>query len=214
MTHRLLHIEASPRGAASISTTLAGHFVDRMRETDTALELDHLRLWDTTLPEFDGALLSAKYAVLAKRAFEGGEAQAWKTIERLIERVRDADSLLVSTPMWNFGIPYKLKHWIDLITQPGLSFAFDPQSGYRPLLDAKPLTVVLASSGDYSAGPSWGRPDLASGYLREAFRFIGLGEPGIVLTGPTAGDPAVQERARDAARKALTERVDAHRSAS
>jgi len=25
--------------------------------------------------------------------------------------------VLISTPMWNFGIPYKLKQWFDLIVQ-------------------------------------------------------------------------------------------------
>jgi putative NADPH-quinone reductase len=32
--------------------------------------------------------------------------------------------------MWNFGIPYKLKHYIDVLTQPGQTFNFDPTTGY------------------------------------------------------------------------------------
>ena len=32
-----------------------------------------------------------------------------------------AERVLISTPMWNFGIPYKLKHWLDIINQPGLT---------------------------------------------------------------------------------------------
>lgn len=211
MTNRLLYVEASPRGADSISTRLASHFIDHLRSTEPELALDHLRLWEEALPELDGPLLAAKYAVLAKRDLSNEEARAWNVVAQLIERVREADSLFVSTPMWNFGIPYKLKHWIDLITQPGLSFSFDPATGYSPLLSPKPLTIILASAGDYATGPSWGRPDLASGYLREALRFIGLEAPEIILAGPTAGDSARQEEARAAARIALNARVAVHR---
>ena len=210
MAHRLLHVEASPRGEAALSTMLAAQFIQRFRGAEPGLNVDRLHIWEEQLPDLHGALLSAKYGVLSGRDLDSAEAAAWKMIAGLIERVRRADSILVSTPIWNFGIPYRLKHWIDLITQPGLSFAFDPQSGYRPLLLPRPVTVILTSSGDYSAGPSWGRPDLASGYLREAFRFIGIGEPEIVLAGPTAGEAARQRIAREDASEQLDARVAAH----
>ena len=210
MAHQLLHVEASPRGEASVSTTLAAHFIQRFRDVEPQLDVDRLRIWEEQLPDLHGALLSAKYAVLSGRDLDTAETGAWDKIAGLIERVRSADSILISTPIWNFGIPYRLKHWIDLITQPGLSFAFDPHSGYRPLLLTRPATVILASSGDYAAGPSWGRPDLASSYLREALRFIGIGEPEIVLAGPTAGDAARQQAARAAASGMLDARIAAH----
>lgn len=89
--------------------------------------------------------------------------------------------------MWNFGIPYKLKHWIDLITQPGLTFSFDPDRGYAPILPQRPTLVVVSSAGDYRNGPSYGRPDLASPYLRTALTFLGLGPVVVENIGPTAG---------------------------
>jgi len=92
--------------------------------------------------------------------------------------------------MWNFSIPYRLKHWVDLITQPGLTFTFDPAAGYAPLLRNRPTLVVLASAGDYAAGESRGRPDLATPYLRAALGFIGLTDPIIVAIGPTIGEGA------------------------
>ncbi len=211
MPHRLLYVEASPRGPLSISTALAEHFIAKFRRAEPELVVDRLALWEQPLPELNGAALAAKYAVLGKRDLTRNQADAWLNIGQIVDQVRMADSVLLATPMWNFGVPYKLKHWIDLITQPGLSFAFDPASGYRPLLAARPVTVVLASSGDYATGPSWGRPNLASPYLREALGFIGLKDPAIVLSGPTAGDPTQQERGRMAAREALDERVSQHR---
>ena len=54
--------------------------------------------------------------------FTDSQRDAFAIAERIAVRFALADRVLISTPMWNFGIPYKLKQWIDVITQPGLTF--------------------------------------------------------------------------------------------
>ena len=71
---------------------------------------------------------------------------------RLALRLSLADRVLISTPMWNFSIPYKLKQWFDVIIQPGLAFRFDPAQGYLPLLEDRPTVVILASGSDFVTG--------------------------------------------------------------
>ncbi|WP_263498219.1 NAD(P)H-dependent oxidoreductase [Mesorhizobium sp. BH1-1-5] len=95
--------------------------------------------------------------------------------------------------MWNLGVPYRLKHLFDLVTQPGLSFSFNPATGYAPLLRARPIAVLMATSGDFTEGPSYGRPDLATPYLRTALAFIGLKDADIVHVSPTIGQPEAME---------------------
>ncbi|GEP05419.1 FMN-dependent NADH-azoreductase [Methylobacterium oxalidis] len=194
----LLHIAASPRGSASRSTQAARAYIADLRASEPTLSVDHLDLWQTDLPPFDGAALAAKYARLAGRAHDPGEATAWAEIEAMVARLDRADHVLVSTPMWNFSVPYRLKHWIDLITQPGLTFAFDPVSGYTPLLRSRRTVVILASAGDYATGESRGRPDLATPYLQAALGFIGLIDPIVVPIGRTI-DPDADEAAQAAA---------------
>ncbi len=186
----LLHIEASPRGDASRSTQSARVFIEELRAREPSLIVDRLDLWHEDFPPFDGAALSAKYACLTGRTHEGPEVTAWAEIEALVARLDRAEHVLVSTPMWNFSIPYQLKHWIDLITQPGLSFSFDPSTGYTPLLRPRPALVILASAGNYATGESRGRPDLATPYLRAALGFIGLSDLAVVPVGPTVGPNA------------------------
>ncbi|MDQ8756775.1 NAD(P)H-dependent oxidoreductase [Sphingosinicella sp. LHD-64] len=186
---RLLFIEASPRGGRSSSTAVAARLIERLVATQPELEVDHLALWDEALPEFDGATLAAKYARLAGQPHDAAQAEAWAVIERMVARLAVADHVVIATPMWNFSIPYRLKHYIDLVTQPGLSFTFDPATGYSPLLAPRPLHIVLSSAGDYRFGPSRGRPDLATPYLAAALDFIGLSDPVFVPVGPTIGAP-------------------------
>lgn len=196
----LLYLKGSPR-ELSHSDAVAGAMLAALLAD--GWEIDRLDVWRADLPALDGAAIAAKYAVLAGEPHDKDQAAAWRTIAALVGRLDRADRVLISTPMWNFGIPYKLKHWLDLVTQPGLSFAFDPQTGYRPLLQDRPVTIVLASAGDYSHGPSWGQPDLASEYLQAALAFIGLTSVEIVRAGPTVGDNEVVQAAQDRAKTRL-----------
>ena len=123
----------------------------------------------------------------------------------MVVRLSLADRVVISTPMWNFGIPYKLKHYFDLIVQPGLTFGFDPAKGYSPLLKSRPTLVILASGSDFVTGMNRGRTDMASPYLREVLRFIGLGDPRLVLIGPTVGPPGPIESAKSSAHRRLVE---------
>jgi len=40
-----------------------------------------------------------------------------------------ADEYLFTVPMWNHGVPYVLKQFIDVVSQPGMAFTFDPEAG-------------------------------------------------------------------------------------
>ena len=76
--------------------------------------------------------------------------------------------------MWNGGIPYRLKLYIDVITQPGLLFGFDPGNGYFGLLKNKNATLVY-TSGVYAPGaaPRFGA-DFHSTYLKWWLNQVGV----------------------------------------
>jgi FMN-dependent NADH-azoreductase len=126
---KLFHLRCSPR-AASESSAGAEAFVARFRQARPTWDIDVMDLWRETLPEFGGDALEAKYARQNGREFSDAQRDAFAVLERMAMRFALADRVLISTPMWNFGIPYKLKQWFDLIVQPGLTFRFDPAQGY------------------------------------------------------------------------------------
>jgi FMN-dependent NADH-azoreductase len=198
------HLRCAPR-AASESSAGAEAFVARFREARPNWDIDVMDIWRESLPEFDGAALEAKYARLSGCAFSDAQRDAFAELERMAMRFALADRVLISTPMWNFGIPYKLKQWFDLIVQPGLTFRFDPAQGYFPLLKDRPTVVILASGSDFVTGMNRGRIDLATPYLREALRFIGVSNVRFALIGPTAGPAEPTRFARKAAHRLLVE---------
>ena len=201
---KLLHIACSPR-AGSSSGAAARELIELFRVRRPNFDIDSLDLWREGLPDFDSRMIAAKDAVQRLVSFTDGERAAWAVIERMAVRFSLADRVVISTPMWNFGLPYKLKHYIDLINQPRLTFRFDPAVGYIPLLKDRPTLAIVASSGDFVTGYNRGRIDMATPYLREALRFMGVRSLEIVRLGPTAGPEAATATAREAAQRRLAE---------
>ncbi len=65
--------------------------------------------------------------------------------------------------------------------------------------------VILASGGDFITGMNRGRTDMATPYLREVLRFIGVSNVQFVPIGPTTGPPEPIRIARENAHRRLGE---------
>ena len=201
---KLLHLACSPR-ADSESADGARVFLEAFRTARPDWEIDAMNLWRDPLPDFEGYLLEAKYSRIGGKAFTNSQRDAFAVAERLALRLSLAERVLISTPMWNFSIPYKLKQWLDVIIQPGLTFRFDPATGYLPLLKDRPTVVIVASGSDFVTGMNRGRIDMATPYLREALRFIGIANVRFVPIGPTTGPAEPIRTARETAHRRLAE---------
>jgi FMN-dependent NADH-azoreductase len=187
---KLLYIEASPRKTRSKSIEVAQVFLAGVRKKYPALEIDKLDLWAADLPSFDGDTIESKYAILQGQTFTPEQAKAWSRVEAVANRFKGADSYLFSLPMWNFGIPYVLKHYIDVLVQPGLTFTFTPGEGYKGLVTGKKAAAVFARGGDYSPGTGAEGYDLQSRALGGILGFIGITDQTNIFVEPTIGAPA------------------------
>ncbi len=204
---KLLYVVGSPRGAESWSGAIADAYLVALRAHGPEPEIDLLDLWREPLPEFDGDKAAAKMTVIGGRTPEGTIATAWDHIVRIAARFTAADQYLFTVPMWNGNVPYRLKLYIDILTQPGLLFSFDPTSGYRGLLAGK-RAVVVYTSGVYAPGvpPSFGL-DFHSTYFDWWLDFIGISDverirfqPTLLTPNPEAGLSAAIADAGRAAR--------------
>ena len=202
---RLLHISASPRGDASESLALAHRFLTSMRDARPEVEIDTFDLWDGSLPAFGPDAAGAKMSVFAGQTPTGAQAAAWEAARRTFERFSSAEEYLFSVPMWNHGIPYILKMLIDVISQPGMVFSFDPVHGYTGLLTGKKAAVIYTSAV-YGNGrpPSFGS-DFQASYFDDWLRWAGIDDITTIPFRPnlaTADADAERRRAQAAARDA------------
>jgi FMN-dependent NADH-azoreductase len=200
---KLLYIEASPRKTRSKSIEVAQLFLSGVEKKYPSLEVDKLDLWAFDLPVFDGDILESKYAIIHGQSLTAEQAKAWSRVEAIANRFKGADWYLFSLPMWNFGIPYVLKHFIDVLVQPGLTFSFTPEEGYKGLVTGKRAAVVYARGGAYGAGTGLEALDLQNKTLGGVLGFIGITDQTNIIVEPTIGAPAdvdaVVAKAKDAA---------------
>jgi FMN-dependent NADH-azoreductase len=196
---QLLHISASPRGARSESLALARTFLSTYRELHPDDEIAEWDLWDGTLPEFGPAAAGAKMDVFAGVEPSGPGAAAWRAATATFERFATADKYLFSVPMWNAGVPYILKQFIDVVSQPGLVFDFDGERGYRGLVSGRPAAVIFTGAvyGE-RRGPAFGA-DFQAPYFEDWLHWAGITDTRSVFFRPnlaTADAQAGRELAR------------------
>lgn len=204
----LLHISASPQGESSHSLAIANTFVETVADERPDIQVEHWDLWDGTLPQFGPDAVAGKYAIFAGAEHTPAQAAAWVEVRETFERFNAADFYLFSVPMWNHGVPYVLKQFIDVVSQPGLVFGFDPVEGYTGLLTGK-KAVVIYTSGVYGDGR--GRAfgvDFQAPYFDDWLRWAGISEidtitfrPNLAVADPEPGRQAAHAAAREAAKK-------------
>ncbi|HLY48260.1 MAG TPA: NAD(P)H-dependent oxidoreductase [Solirubrobacteraceae bacterium] len=195
---RLLHIGASPRGAASESRRIAETFLDAYRDARPGNVIETWDLWDGSVPEFGPAAAAAKMAVFAGDTPQGEGAVAWQAAKEAFARFDSAEHLLFSVPMWNAGIPYILKQLIDVISQPGMVFGVDPHSGYSHLLEGKgKKAAVIYTSAVW--GPGLGSAfgsNFQSTYFEDWLRWTGITDITQIRYHPTLNGGADEERGK------------------
>ncbi len=191
-----LHVEASPRGARSRSSRMAWAFLLKLSERRRGLEVTRWNLFEDSLPQLDQHAIEARYAVLAGEA-DPDTLATWEGVRAVHARLVAHDALLISTPMWNWGLPYRLKQWIDLVTQPGLAFRVGPEANVEGLLGPRP-TVVMSSSALAYDGAVAGL-DHQTSYLRDWLAFVGIPDARFAHAAPMYGPPELVEPAFEAA---------------
>jgi FMN-dependent NADH-azoreductase len=197
---KLLYIKASPREGRSHSVAVADAFIEAYRAAHPGDEIRTLDIFSAFLPPFDGLALQAKYTILHGQKHTPEELQAWKAVEAIIADFKAADKYVLAVPMWNFGIPYRLKHYLDVLIQPGYTFSYDPEKGYTGLVTGKPVFVAYARGGEYPAGTPGEAFDFQKKYLELALGFMGFTDIKSVVVEPTLmGGPDVAEARRAAA---------------
>ena len=195
---RLLYINASPR-SDSVSDRGANLFLNALKDNVITQRID---LFQTDLPEVTDELTSAKTKFITGMDLSPEEESQWASVMNMVEQLKAADYYLIAVPMWNFGLPYKLKHYIDLVNHPSLTFTRD-EAGPRGLVKGR-ATVIYSRGGDYSSKDNEPDPlDFQSTYFNAWLSSIGIFPITEILLQNTMLGPTAIKEALDAAEERL-----------
>lgn len=194
---RVLVIKASPRDERSRSMRLARAFLQAYEAANPNDEVELLDVFAEDIPEFDALAAEGKYRVMRMEEHEGAEAERWQRVVAAAEHFRSFDKYVIVSPMWNFSVPYRLKLYLDTIMQPGLTFGYDPETGYFGLVGDKPVMVLGSRGGAYSEELGTAEYDFHLPYLKTALWLMGLTNVQSVIAqpmdmmGPEVGEEAL-----------------------
>ena len=163
---RILRLDASANIEASTSKQLGDRLVEQLRREYGDIELNQRDL-NQGLSFIDSEWVAANFTANDERSEDQRARLAFS--DSLIKELQQADHIVLTTPMYNFGIPASLKAWIDLIARAGVTFRYT-ENGPVGLLENKRVDIVITTGGAPLESPV----DFVSGYLRQIFRFIGI----------------------------------------
>lgn len=176
MIHTVLNIQASARHDGSVTRQLSDKIL-----TEIAADQTITRDLATGLPLLDAAWLAANFTLADDRTDVQRETLALS--DSLITEIKQADTIVIGSPVYNFSVPAVLKAWVDQIARVGVTFKYTP-NGPVGLLSGKRAIIVIASGGT----PVGSDIDYASGYLKHIMGFIGITDVTIIAADALGND--------------------------
>lgn len=204
---KMLHIIATTRGAQSRTLSVSQEFLATLKEKHPNVQVDELDLSTTELPPVLDTNVNAKYVMMAGGQLDAESLASWKKVAALSEQFMSYDLYLITAPMWNFSIPYLLKHYIDVIMQAGILFHFTEQ-GPKGFAKYEKMVCITSRGSDYSPGTHMHALDLQEPYLRAIFGLAGIEEIHFIHAQPMDLAPGLTQAALEKAKEEARQMVD------
>lgn len=187
----ILQLDSAITGEASVSRQLTADIVARLKAADPAATVTYRDL-NAGVPAIDTDWFHAVRVVPENPT--PAQQDLIARSDAYLQEVRDADVLVIGSPVYNFAITAQLKNWLDQIARAGVSFRYT-ETGPEGLLTGKRAIIAYSSAGT----PLGSDLDFASGYLRHMLGFLGITDVEFVAADRLAMDrEAGLARARDA----------------
>jgi FMN-dependent NADH-azoreductase len=193
---KILHIDSSSTGNASVSRQLTAALVRELRNQNPAALVVYRDLAADAPSHLGGELLQALRPAPGHAATESVGKELALT-DTMLDEFLTADVVVVGAPMYNFSIPSQLKAWLDRLAQPGRTFRYTA-SGPEGLAGGKRIFVVSSRGGMY-AGTAIESLDHQESYLKTIFGFFGVTDVEIVRAEGVSMGPEGRDRALEQA---------------
>ena len=167
-----LRIDSSASVNTSNSKKLGDKLMQKLADLHPAAEVKQRDL-NQDMDFIDESWVGANFTPVDQRSRAQQQRLAFS--DELIDEIKQADAIVLTTPMYNFGIPAPLKSWIDLVCRAGVTFQYTAD-GPVGLIKGKRIDIIITTGGVPLRSPA----DFVSDYLSQVFRFIGIEDINII----------------------------------
>lgn len=204
---KLLYITVNSKPETlSASRTVGRALVNEITSTYPEFEVEELDLYKVHIPRLEYQYFASRNCMVEKEALEKlppKEQEEVHKIVKLCDQFKEADVVVIATPMWSLSFPAPLKEYMDCIIQVGKTISFE---GMMPkgLLDDKPRTVVYVQSS--GANIMWMMNPLFNKglhYIEDMMKFMGIKKFEELLVDGTGETPEEKEKAIEKAKNKI-----------
>jgi FMN-dependent NADH-azoreductase len=162
---KILHLDSSARQEESVSRQLAKQLVHKIKKTE-----DEVIYRDISgkIP-FVAGIKGAGFIIPEEERTEQ-DKKLFQFSDELVDEFLAADTIVISSPIYNFGPPAAAKAWFDLVARAGRTFKYEA-TGPVGLVDAdKQVYLVITSGGVPAESPV----DFCTPWFKQALTFLGI----------------------------------------
>ncbi len=186
----ILHIISSPRKEVSASRKLGNAIVEKIRNKYPDIIVKERDLTIDPVPHLEETHINSFFTPAENRSSEQKSINEYS--EKLINELKEADIIVLDSPLYNFSIPSTLRAYFDYTSRAGYTFSYS-ESGPTGLLKDKKLYIAFSSGNIYSEGP-YQEYDFNVPYVKGIFNFYGITDISVFRAEGLA-IPGIQERA-------------------
>lgn len=207
---KVLVINASAKAVNSNSRKLTEVFVDHLKNIHLKATISFRELGNADVPHISEKWIAGAFKPEAARSDD--EIEALKVSDTYIAELREADIVVLGSPMYNWSIPSSLKAYIDQILRFNETFKVDRaniQNPYIGLLTNKPLFLLL-SRGElaYERGGYNEHMNFQDTYLKKVFTVLGFSDIHVIAVSGASLDRDTFKKAIDTAHQDIKDLID------
>ncbi|HBA59610.1 MAG TPA: hypothetical protein DCZ92_02060 [Elusimicrobia bacterium] len=167
----------------SVSRHMAKHFIETYAKANPAAKVTVLDLCEEGLPFINREYVEVVYYGEKKDKLSAETEKLISLVEKYIGQLKEADEIVIATPMYTLSIPAVLKAYLELIAS-RLYYFYS-----RKMLSPKPVLCLLTRDGFYPPGlavrdPRFPYMNVQETILTAALSFLGLArEPKFIVAG-------------------------------
>ncbi|MEH6519474.1 MAG: NAD(P)H-dependent oxidoreductase [Halioglobus sp.] len=171
MAQKILRIDASMRKKGSYSRTLGNRLIAQLKSQTSSIVKE--RDLADGIPFINEAWIEANFTDVAERTAEQRSVLSFS--DALISELKNAGTVVIGLPIYNFNVPAAFKAWIDQVARANVTFRYG-ENGPEGLLEDKKAYVVISSGGTQLGSDI----DYVSDYLHHVLGFIGIKDVTII----------------------------------
>ncbi|WP_107992500.1 FMN-dependent NADH-azoreductase [Neisseria elongata] len=181
----IINAHPDPHSTASATNRMVAHLLTKL----PAGSVQTVNLAETDIQTLDKAAVEMVIATVFQGQQPNAEQAAlFARMMSVVKQVKSARRLVIAYPMYNFGIPARLKDWLDNLVVPDETFRYGENSAPQGLMGEHKVLLLQASGSVYSEGPM-AQMDFASSYLKTLLGgFLGFASVDTVYAEGTAGN--------------------------